>query len=65
MKISVKFHPVAYTYYYDCIRIRAENQNLVIPLHGYPVINNIEFPSNIQFGNSPLCEPATKVISII
>ena len=59
--ITVKFTPKEYKYYYDCIRIHADGQDLLIPLHGYPAINKVDFPSLVTFGNCPLAEPAKKV----
>lgn len=63
--ITVVFKPTEYKYYYDCIRIKAENQDLLIPLHGYPIMNEIDFPKNLSFGSVPLCEPAVKVICMM
>ena len=63
-KINVTFFPKEFVYYYDCIRIRLEGQILVIPLHAYPVVNKINFPKVISFGDSPLCEPVSKVLSV-
>ena len=60
-KIRVIFSPQEYKYYYDCIRIRGKAQELLIPLHAYPVLNKINFPSELSFGVSPLCEPSSKV----
>jgi hypothetical protein len=60
-KIVIKFRPLEYKYHYDCIRIHTEGQDLLIPIHGYPVINKVNFPTQISFGNAPLCEPAERV----
>jgi hypothetical protein len=60
-EIVVKFKPTEITYYYDCIRVNGEEQDVVIPLHGYPVVNTSDFPKTLRFGNIPLCEPVTKV----
>jgi hypothetical protein len=60
-KITVKFEPQEYKYHYDCLRVRGENQSLLIPLHGYPVANKVFFPSSIVFEKTPLCDVATKV----
>jgi hypothetical protein len=50
-----------YRYFYDCIRIRGKEDELLIPLHAYPILNVIDFPRNLSFGNNPLCETITKV----
>jgi hypothetical protein len=60
-KITIKFIPSDYIYYYDSIRINADGQNLLVPIHAYPVINKIDFPKQISFGNFPLCETASRV----
>ena len=61
MKITITFLPRDYTYYYDSIRIRTEHQNLVIPIHAYPVINKVDFPRILAFGVTPICETVHKV----
>lgn len=35
--ISVDFHPREHRYHYDCIRLHTDSENLLIPLHAYPV----------------------------
>jgi hypothetical protein len=60
-QITIKFTASEYKYHYDSIRIHTEGQDLLIPLHGYPLLNKVEFPTQISFGNTPLCEPAKKV----
>jgi hypothetical protein len=60
-KIVVKFRPTEFKYYYDAIKIRSEVDNLLIPIHGYPIINKIDFPSKLSFGCTPLCEPVSRV----
>lgn len=64
-KIVIQFRPTEYKYYHDYIRIQTESQNLIlVPIHAYPVLNKLEFPRNVTFGQSPLCEVATKSISL-
>ncbi len=60
-KIIVTFQPEEFKYYYDAIKIRSEEENLLIPIHGYPIVNKIDFPSHLSFGTTPLCEPVTRV----
>jgi hypothetical protein len=60
-KVIIKFYPTEYRYYYDAIKVRSEVDNLLIPIHGYPIINKIDFPSKLSFGCTPLCEPVSKV----
>ena len=46
------FNPEEYKYYYDTIKIHTENDNLVVPVHAYPVVPNLReiFPRLIDFG---------------
>jgi len=64
-KIVLRFRPKEYKYYHDYIRIQTEGQDFVlIPIHAYPVLNKLDFPRNISFGQSPLCEKATRTITL-
>ena len=57
-------------YYYDSIKVHTEAEKLLLPIHGYPVLNreNIKefFPKNglIDFGIIPIGERETYVIYI-
>lgn len=48
------FTPNEYKYYYDVLRIHTEDENIIVPLHAYPVLNreNLHdiFPKLIDFG---------------
>lgn len=35
--ITVDFHPREHRYHYDCLRLHTDSENLLVPLHGYPV----------------------------
>jgi len=64
-KIVIRFRPKEYRYYHDYIKIQTEDQRFIlVPIHAYPVVNKLDFPRNISFGSSPLCETATRVISL-
>lgn len=63
-KIKVIFKPSEFKYYTDFVRIRGDEKTLLIPIHGYPVINNIEFPRTFSFGKSPIAEARSKFIRL-
>ena len=60
-KLMVSFHPTEYRYYYDCIRIKSQDQSYVVPIHGYPLLNKIEIPRVIKFADAPLCGTVHRV----
>ena len=60
-KVTIRFRPREYKYHYDCVRVHGDVENLLIPIHAYPVINKVDFPKLLSFGNCPLSEPAHKV----
>jgi len=62
--LYIEFKPNAWRYYYDCVRIHCEDENLLIPIHAYPVINDVVFPRVLDFGASSLCDTTTKVVDI-
>ena len=49
-RVDVQFCPTEHRYYYDCVRVHAEDGNLLVPLHAYPVMNETVFPSAVDFG---------------
>jgi hypothetical protein len=63
--VTVIFAPTEYKYHYDCIRIKSDDQSYVVPLHGYPVINKIDFPRVIKFKDAPLCETVVRVSGVL
>ena len=62
--IFIEFKPNAWRYYYDCIRLHCEGENLLIPIHAYPVLNDVVFPRVLDFGTRALCETARKTVEI-
>jgi hypothetical protein len=64
-KITIKFTPTEYKYYHDHLRVQTEGGLFIlVPLHAYPVLNKLEFPRNINFGEAPLCEPQVRVLRL-
>ncbi|GMF19420.1 unnamed protein product [Phytophthora lilii] len=62
-EIVVSFTPPAgFQYYYDCIQVRCEevaygssadvarSGATLIPLHAYPMVNEVDFPTRMDFG---------------
>ncbi|CAB3977419.1 Hypothetical predicted protein [Paramuricea clavata] len=65
MEIAVEFTPTEWRYYYDCIRIHCQsNENLIVPLHGYPALNLSDFPRKLDFGRVAVGESEMKNISL-
>ncbi|XP_039265844.2 cilia- and flagella-associated protein 221-like isoform X2 [Styela clava] len=65
--VVIQFTPDEWRYYYDCIRLHCEGEeNIVIPLHAYPVMDLSGFPKKLIFdtANSKLGETRRKLLPL-
>ena len=62
--IRITFRPDEWRYYYDCIRVHCQDENLLIPIHAYPIANDVFFPEFIDFGKAALLDKCTKIIKL-
>ncbi|KAG7252625.1 hypothetical protein CRUP_037822 [Coryphaenoides rupestris] len=53
--VKVHFCPDEWRYFYDCVRIHCQGEdNLLIPVHAYPVIDDLRIPPLIHMPSVPL-----------
>ncbi|XP_027867106.1 cilia- and flagella-associated protein 221 isoform X1 [Xiphophorus couchianus] len=63
--VNVAFCPEDWHYFSDCIRVHCKDEeNLFIPVHAYPVINDLHIPTHIDFSAIPLGQSVRHVIPL-
>ncbi|XP_017573245.1 cilia- and flagella-associated protein 221 isoform X2 [Pygocentrus nattereri] len=63
--ITVHFSPNEWRYFFDSIRIHCKGEeNLLIPLHAYPVIDDLHVPSQISLPDVPLNHSTSHMIPL-
>ncbi|CAB1416371.1 unnamed protein product [Pleuronectes platessa] len=63
--VKVGFRPDEWRYFYDCVRVHCEGEeNLLIPVHAYPVIDDLHIPPHIDLPAVPLGQSVTSVIPL-
>lgn len=63
--VKVQFCPDEWRYFYDCIRVHCKGEeNLLIPVHAYPVIDDLHIPARIDLPAVPFGRSVTHAIPL-
>ena len=54
LEVEVDFAPTEWRYYYDCVRLNCGEEKILVPIHGYPVMNKAMFPKRFDVGKERL-----------
>uniref|UniRef100_A0A3Q3JBH0 Cep192-like domain-containing protein n=1 Tax=Monopterus albus TaxID=43700 RepID=A0A3Q3JBH0_MONAL len=63
--LKVRFWPDEWRYFYDCVRVHCKGEeNLLIPVHAYPVIDDLHIPPHIDLSAVPLGQSVSHAIPL-
>ncbi|TKS66233.1 Cilia- and flagella-associated protein 221 [Collichthys lucidus] len=63
--LKVKFCPDEWRYFYDCVRVHCQGEeNLLIPVHAYPVTDDLHIPPRIDLSAVPLGQSVCHAIPL-
>ncbi|CAD7923325.1 unnamed protein product [Amoebophrya sp. A120] len=65
-EVEVFFTPSEWRYYHDNLQVFTgkQDENLLVPIHGYPSANDTPLPSYIDFGTLGLATSKTKLLPL-
>jgi len=65
LRLEISFLGDEWRYYYDCIRVHCRGaENLVIPIHAYPTLDDGGVPKTFTFPPTPIGVQHTKVVPL-